>query len=242
MGRAYEVRKAAMAKTSAAKAKLYSRYGKEIFQAAKTGVPDPEMNLSLKRLIDKAKKDQVPAEVVKRAIDKATSGVGDDYTVNRYEGFGPNGSTVIVDCMTDNVNRTIGEVRHCFTKTGNKLGVNGSVSHMYNEWAVISFTGMGEEETLETLLMAEIDIIDLEEEDGIITVYGQPTDLYNIKTTLEEASSEINIEVDEITMLPMNYVKLDGEDLESFNKLLAMLDEVDDVDKVYHNVELEDEE
>ena len=240
MGRAYEVRKSAMAKSSAAKAKLYSRYGKEIFQAAKTGVPDPEMNITLKRLVEKAKKDQVPADVVKRAIDKASSGLGDDYTNNRYEGFGPNGSTIIIDCMTDNVNRTISDVRHCFTKSNNKIGVTGSVSHMYNEWAIISFTGLTEEETLETLLMAEIDIVDVEDEDGLITVYGLSQDLYNIKTTLEE-SSDINIEFDEISMVPMNHVTLEGEDLDSFNKLVSMLDEIDDVDQVYHNVQLDEE-
>lgn len=236
MGRAYEVRKASMAKTSAAKAKLYSRFGKEIYQAAKSGLPDPEMNLQLKRLIDKAKKEQVPADIVKRAIDKAKSGIGEDYIANRYEGFGPNGATIIVDCLTDNVNRTVSEVRNCFTKTDNKMGVTGSVSHMYNEYAIISFTGLNEEETLETLLMAEIDVVDFEEEDGVITVYGLPQDYYNIKTTLEEASPEVNIEFDQISMIPMNYVNLEGDDLQNFQKLLNMLDEVDDVNEVFHNV------
>jgi len=243
MGRAYEVRKASMAKTNAVKAKIYAKYGKEIYQAAKTGVPDPEMNIQLKRLMEKAKKDQVPADVVKRAIDKAKSGIGDDYTNNRYEGFGPNGSTIIVDCMTDNVNRTVSEVRNCFTKSDGKMGVNGSVAHMYNEWAIVSFTGLSEEETLETLLMADIDIVDVEaEEDGTITVYGQPQDLYQIKTTLEETSSDVHIDVEEITMIPMNYVTLEGDDLKNFEKLLSMLDAVDDVDTVYHNVTLNEEE
>lgn len=241
MGRAYEVRKAAMAKTSAAKAKLYSRYGKEIYQAAKSGEPDPEMNLTLRSLIAKAKKDQVPADVIKRAIDKAKSGVGEDYTTNRYEGFGPNGASIIVDAMTDNVNRTVSEVRHCFTKTGNKMGVAGSVAHMYNEWAVVSFTGLNEDETLEALLMADIDVNEVEEEDGIVTVYAEPQELNNIKNLLEGMEG-ISIEVDEITMLPMNTVTLEGEDLDSFNRLLSMLNDVDDVDKVYHNVILPEED
>lgn len=238
MGRAYEVRKAAMAKTAAAKAKLYSRYGKEIYQTAKSGIPDPEMNLSLRRLIDKAKKENVPADVIKRAIEKAKSGIGEDYTSVRYEGFGPNGATIVVDCMTDNVNRTVSSVRNCFTKTGNKLGVAGSVTHMYNEWSILSFSGLNEEETLEILVMADINIIDIEEEDGIVTVYGAPQDLYQIKTALEEAHPNLNFDVEEISLIPMNYVTLNGEDLESFNRLLEMLEEVEDVNKVYHNVEL----
>jgi YebC/PmpR family DNA-binding regulatory protein len=239
MGRAFEVRKASMAKTAAAKTKVYSRFGKEIYLAAKAGVPDPEMNISLKRIMDKAKKAQVPADIIKRAIDRASSGANDDYTSTRYEGFGPGASTIIVDCLTDNVNRTVSEVRNCFTKTKNKMGVGGSVAHMYNQWSIVSFTGLNEEETLEALLMADIEIIDLEEEEGVVTVYGAPTDLYKIKTTLEEAKADINIEIDEISMIPMNYTTLEGEELENFQRLLDMLDEIDDVQEVYHNVQLD---
>jgi len=237
MGRAYEVRKAAMAKTSAAKAKLYSRYGKELYQVAKSE-PDPEMNLALRRLIEKAKKENVPADVINRAIDKAKSGIGDDYTINRYEGFGPNGSMLIVDCMTDNVNRTIGEVRNCFTKTNNKLGVSGSVSHMFNEWSLFTLTGLDEEETLEALLMNDIDVIDIEEADGHILVTAELQAYNAIKTTLEEIE-EVTIEDERIALVPMNEVTLTGEDLENFNKLLALLDKVDDVDQVSHNVVLD---
>jgi len=134
-------------------------------------------------------------------------------------------------------------IARAFTYGGNKNRVNGSVAHMYNEWAIVSFTGLSEEETLETLLMADIDIVDVEaEEDGTITVYGQPQDLYQIKTTLEETSSDVHIDVEEITMIPMNYVTLEGDDLKNFEKLLSMLDAVDDVDTVYHNVTLNEEE
>lgn len=241
MGRAFEVRKAAMAKTHAMKAKLYSRYGKEIYQVAKNGGPDPNANLALRSLINKAKKQDVPSDVINRAIEKAKSGVGDDYIENRYEGFGPNGATIIVDCMTDNVNRTVSEVRNCFTKTDNKMGVNGSVSHMYHEWSVVSFTGLTEDETLEILLEADIDIEDIEVEDDIVTVYGDPKDLNNIKTTLEKVES-VKIDVEEIAMIPMNMVTLEGEDLENFKKLIDMLNDVDDVDRIYHNVELPEEE
>lgn len=241
MGRAYEVRKAAMAKTHAMKAKLYSRYGKEIYQVAKTGGPDPNANLALRSLINKAKKQNVPADVINRAIEKAKSGSGEDYIQTRYEGFGPGGATLIIDCLTDNVNRTVSEVRNCFTKTNNKLGVSGSVSHMYNEWSIVSFTGLTEDEALEALLMADINIEDIEVEGDIITVYGDPKDLNNIKTTLE-AFENVKIDVEEIAMIPMTTVKLEGEELENFNKLLDMLNEVDDVDRIYHNVDLPEEE
>lgn len=236
MGRAYEVRKASMAKTNAAKAKVYARFGKEIYQAAKAGVPDPEANLTLKRIIDKAKKSQVPGDIIKRAIDKVKSGVQENYTSVRYEGFGPGNSTIIVDCLTDNVNRSVSEVRNCFTKTKSKMGVTGCVAHMFNHYAIVSFTGLNEEETLETLLMADIDIIDIEEEDGVITVYGNPADLYNIKEAIEAVNESIEIELAESSWIPMNYVTLEGESLQLFEKMMSMLDEVEDVQEVYHNV------
>ena len=111
MGRAYEVRKASIQKNGAIKAKLYSNFAKEIYLAAKNGGTDPDSNANLKRLMDQAKKNQVPSDIIKRAIDKVNSGVDENYTSCRYEGFGPGASTLIVDCLTDNVNRTVGFVR-----------------------------------------------------------------------------------------------------------------------------------
>ncbi|ERJ13859.1 YebC/PmpR family DNA-binding transcriptional regulator [Haloplasma contractile] len=236
MGRAFEVRKASMAKTNAKKAKIYGKYGKEIYLAAKNGEPDPELNITLKRIIEKARKDQVPNDIIKRAVDKAKSGVAEDYQAVQYEGFGPGSCTVIVECLTDNVNRSVSEVRNCFTKTDSKLGVSGSVSFMYNHNAVVSFSGLNEEETLEALLMADVDVEEIEEEDGMVTVYGTPHDLYNIKTVIEETKEGIEFEMDEITWIPQNYVELEGEDRERFDKMMNMLDEVDDVTNVYHNV------
>ena len=117
MGRAHEVRKVAMAKTAAKKAKLYSRYGKEIYLAAKAGGPEPDGNLALRRLIEKAKKEQVPADVIKRAIDKVKSGVTENYEEKVFEGYANGGATLIVKCLTDNINRTISSVRPAFTKS-----------------------------------------------------------------------------------------------------------------------------
>lgn len=236
MGRAFEVRKASMMKTGMAKSKIYSRHSKEIYICAKNGGPDPEANLNLKRLIEKAKKDKVPADVIKRAIDKVTSGAGEDYKENRYEGFGPNGSTILVDCLTDNVNRTISEVKNCFTKTDNKLGVSGAVAHMYEHVGIIDLTNTDEDSVMEALLMADLDCKDIEQEDGIVTVYTDATEFLNVRNALGEAIGEENIETDEITWNGQIEVELDGEDKESFEKLINMLNECDDVQNLYHNV------
>ena len=240
MGRAHEVRKVAMAKTAAAKTKVYSKYGKEILIAAKAGVPDPDMNLALRRIIEKAKKDQVPADIIKRAIDKAKSGTADDLTEITYEGFGPGAATVIVKTLTDNTNRTFSEVRNCFTKSHCKLGVTGCVSHGYNYLAILGVKGLSEDEALEILLMAEVDVKKLETEDEELVIYGESTDLYKIKDAIEEAKPGLEYTTEEITWLPdgEEYVTLEGEDKEMFDRLLSLLDECDDVQDVYHNVEL----
>ena len=175
-----------MAKTAAKKAKVYSRYGKEIYLAAKAGGPEPDGNLTLRRLIEKAKKDQVPADVIKRAIDKVKSGATENYDPIQFEGFGPNNSTLIVKCLTDNINRTISQVRPAFTKSKSKLGAEGSVSYLYDVESTVVFGGMSEEEALDALIMGEVDAKDITTlEDGRIKVTGEPTDLNKIKTAIE---------------------------------------------------------
>ncbi len=237
MGRAHEVRKEAMAKTAAAKAKLYSRYGKEIYLSAKQGGPDTDANLSLRRLVEKAKKAQVPSDVIKRAIDKVKSGVTENYETLTYEGYGPGGSTIIVECMTDNVNRTLSQVRPAFTKSKAKLGSTGSVSYQYDTISILTFKGLDEEATLDALIEADVDVKDIEtQEDGTIEITGEPTDLYKIKSAIEAACPTAEFDVEEITTLPQEYIELSGEDLELFQRLLRLLDECDDVDKVFHNV------
>ena len=236
MGRAHEVRAASMAKTAAAKTKVYSRYGKEIYMAAKSGVPDPAMNVALKRVIEKAKANQVPADVIKRNIEKAKGGNAEAYIENRYEGFGPSGSTVLIDCLSDNSNRALAEIRSAFNKSHCNLGQSGSVSFNYESFGILSFEGT-EEEVLDTLLMAEIDVKDIESEDGIVTLYVDPKDLYAAKDALEAEKGEIKFEMLEIRMLPNDYITLEGEDKAQFEKLLSLLDEIDDVQQVFHNVE-----
>lgn len=227
---------AAKAKTGAAKAKVYSSYAKEIYQVAKQGGTDPNGNLTLRHLIEKAKKEQVPADVIKRAIDKVNSGVDESYTSVRYEGFASGGATIIVDCLTDNVNRSVSMVRNAFTKSNGKMGVSGCVSHMYEHLSVVVVKDMNEDEALEALLMAEVDAKELEEENGNISIYGEPSDLYKIKEAILSSKTNAEILVDEVSMLANETVTLEGEDKENFEKLLNMLDDVEDVQKVYHNV------
>ena len=240
MGRAHEVRKVAMAKTAAKKAKLYSRYGKEIYLAAKAGGPEPDGNLALRRLIEKAKKEQVPADVIKRAIDKVKSGVTENYEEKVFEGYANGGATLIVKCLTDNINRTISSVRPAFTKSKAKLGNEGSVSYLYDVISVVAFKGLDEETVLDALVMAEVDAQDIvSEEDGTIKIIGEPTDLYKIKEAIEGIKSDIEFEIDEIQTLPQDTVELEG--MELFERLMNNLNDCDDVDQIYHNVANYDE-
>ncbi len=229
---------ASKAKTGAQKAKVYSSYAKEIYQVAKTGGTDPNGNLNLRHLIEKAKKEQVPADVIKRAIDKVNSGADESYTSVRYEGFASGGATIMVDCLTDNVNRTVSMVRNAFTKSKGKIGVSGSVSHMYEHLSVLSVNNITEDEVLEALLNDGVDAKDVYTEDENVNIYGEPTDLYKIKDAVLKYKKDANFVVDEVTMVPNEMVILEGEDKENFEKLLSMLEDVEDVQKVYHNVEL----
>lgn len=238
MGRAYEVRKASIQKTGAAKAKLYSMYAREIYQVAKTGGVEPTGNAALKRLIERAKKEQVPSDIIKRAIDKVNSGADESYDEVRYELFGPNGSTLIVECLTDNVNRSISSIRAALNKCNSKVGSMGSVSYMYDHICVVSFKGTDEESVLDTLLNAGIEVVDIEVEEENIIVYGVPSDLYAIKEAILSLLPEIQFDLDEITFIPKDKIVLEGDDLMYFNRLLTMLDEIEDVNHVYHNVEL----
>lgn len=238
MGRAFQNRKESMAKTAGAKTKVYSRYGREIYVCAKNGGIDPNGNLSLRRLLDNAKKDQVPAHVIDRAIEKAKGGGGEDYSLARYEGFGPGGCMIIVDCLTDNNNRTFNDVRFCFNKNGGKIGAPGAVSHMFDHQSVFVFKGDDDEAVLEALMLADVDVTDIENEDGMITVLAPNTEFYKIKTALTEAMPDVDFEVEDISYEPQTLVNLAGEDAETFEKLLDALNDCDDVQKVYHNAEL----
>ena len=238
MGRAYQNRKESMAKTSDQKAKVYSKYSREIYVCAKSGGVEVEGNLALQGLIDRAKKDQVPAHVIDKAIDKAKGGGGEDFSPARYEGYGPGNTMVIIDCLTDNPNRTFGDVRHCFTKTNCKIGTQGSVSHMFDHSAIFVFSGDDEEAVLEALLMADVDVSDIEIDDGKVSVFAPHTEYAKAKNALKDAFPEIEFDVDEIQFLAQIPKHIEGEDLEMFEKFIGLLEDLDDVQNVYYDAEL----
>lgn len=237
MGRAYEVRKASIQKTGAVKAKLYSNYAKEIYLAAKKGIPDIDSNVLLKRIVEKAKKEQVPNDIITRAIEKAKGAGAEDYETVIYEGFGPGASTLIIKTLTDNVNRTVGFVRAAFNKVHKSLGVNNSVSYNYDYLAILSLRSNQEEEIFNTLLENGIELIDFENEDGEIVITVNPSDHNKVKDALEKLIPNVSYEIDEEGMYAKDKISLVGEDLEIFQKLYHMLDEIEDVTEIYHNVE-----
>lgn len=237
MGRAHEVRAASMAKTAAVKSKLYSVYAKEIYQAAKSN-PDPVNNLELKRIIEKAKKDQVPADVINRNIDKVRKGAVENYEVCEYEAFGQGGSNLIIRCLTDNINRSLSSIKTVFNKTGLKLATMGAVSYMYDNLAVIGLKDASEEEVMELMFNEDIDLKDLEIDGDLLLIYAEPQDFYKMKKTIEEKLPNKTIEIEEISKYAKDTIKLIGEDEEKFRRAIDMLNEIDDVSNIYHNVEL----
>jgi YebC/PmpR family DNA-binding regulatory protein len=239
MGRAYEVRKASIQKNGAVKAKLYSNYAKEIYLAAKKGSPDLEANVNLKRIVEKAKKEQVPSDIIKRAIDKAKGAGTEDYTEVIYEGFGPGASTFIIKTLTDNVNRTVGFVRAAFNKVNKSLGVTNSVSYNYDYLAIVSFKSNKGEEIFENLLNEGIELVDFEDDNELISITANPTDIHKIKDILEKLIPNIDYEYDEVGMYPKEEITLTGEDKEVFDKLYNMLDDIDDVTAIYTNVKMD---
>ena len=235
MGRAYEVRKASIQKTGAARGKIYTNFAKEIYLAAK-GNPDLDTNIKLKRIVEKAKKQEVPSDIIKRAIDKAKGAGQEDYQTIVYEGFGPGASTLIIKTLTDNVNRTVGEVRAAFNKVHKSLGVNNSVSYNYYYLNVLSFKTDNEEEILMSLLDAGVEPITEEFENNTMTIAVNPTDQHKLKDVIESILPNVDYEIDEIGWYPKEEVELTGEDKELFERLYNLLDAIDDVTDIYHNV------
>lgn len=237
MGRAYEVRKASIQKTGAAKAKLYSTFAKEITKAAK-GNPEIDTNITLKRVVEKAKHQQVPSDIINRAIEKAKGGNGDDYQELSYEGFGPGQSTLIVKCLTDNVNRTVSFVREAFNKCHKSLGVTNSVAYNYDYLAIIGFASDNGDDVMMSLLDKGIEIIDLESEEGEVVITAKPSDASSVKDVVEGMIPNVVYTIDEVGWYAKEKCTLEGEDKEVFERLLSLLENIDDVDYVYHNVNL----
>ncbi|MEO8496375.1 MAG: YebC/PmpR family DNA-binding transcriptional regulator, partial [Planctomycetota bacterium] len=222
MGRSFENRKFSILKTAGQKSKLYSKYGLQLYVAAKSGVPDPDANPVLRNLIDKAKREQVPAHVIEKALDKAKGVGGEDYATARYEGFGPGGGSIIVDCLTNNNNRTITDVRNCFTKTGSKLGPSGSVAHSFDYLAILSFKGDNEEQVLEAMLEAEVDVDEIECKSGQLTLFAPAAEFYKAKTALLAAFPKIELEVQEISFVAQASKVLNAEDVPLFEKFINL--------------------
>ena len=181
---------------------------------------------------------QVPADIINRALDKAKGAGKDEYEEIIYEGFGPGASTFMIKTLTDNVNRTVGEVRAAFNKLNKSLGVSNSVSYNYDNLCVLSFKSDKEEELLMALLDAGIEPVEFENEDGFINVEVKYIDNIKTREVIESVEPEVDYELDECGWYAKDLVTLEGEELELFNKLYGLLDDIEDVTDVYHNVDL----
>jgi YebC/PmpR family DNA-binding regulatory protein len=239
MGRKWNNIKEKKASKDANTSRIYAKFGREIYVVAKQGEPDPESNQALKFVLERAKTYNVPKAIIDRAIEKAKGGSEENYDELRYEGFGPNGSMVIVDALTNNVNRTASEVRSTFTKNGGNLGVSGSVSYMFDQTAVIGLVGKTADEVLELLMEADLDVRDILEEDEAVIVYADPDQFHVVQQAFTNAGVT-EFTVAEITMLPQNYIELADDAQAQFEKMIDLLEDLEDVQQVYHNVELED--
>lgn len=217
--------------------RIWTRVVREIMVAARTGGGDPSANPRLRLAIEKAKAANMPADTVKRNIDKATGNLeGVSYEEIRYEGYGIGGAAIILDTMTDNRVRTVAEVRHAFSKYGGNLGTEGSVAFQFKHCGQLVFApGTSEDKVMEVALEAGAEDV-ITGEDGAIEVLTAPGEFEAVKNALEAAG--LVPELAEVTMRPENTIELAGEDAARMQKLLDVLEDLDDVQAVYHNAEL----
>lgn len=237
MGRKWNNIKEKKASKDANTSRIYAKFGREIYVAAKQGEPDPESNQALKVVLERAKTYSIPRAIIDRAVEKAKGGSEESYDELRYEGFGPNGSMVIVDTLTNNVNRTASDVRAAFGKNGGNMGVSGSVAYMFDHTAVFGVEGKTADEVLELMMEADIDVRDImEEEDGVI-VYAEP-DQYHLVQEAFKSAGITEFTVAELTMLAQNELPLPADAQEQFEKMIDAIEDLEDVQQVYHNVDL----
>jgi YebC/PmpR family DNA-binding regulatory protein len=223
----------------ARRGKIFTKLIREITVAARQGGGDPGGNPRLRLAMDKALGANMAKDVIERAIKKATGGLeGVNYEELRYEGYAPGGVAVIVDCMTENKVRTVGEVRHVFSKYGGNLGTDGSVAFMFRKCGVLSFAaGSDEDRITEAAIEAGADDVVVYPEDGAIDVITSPEQFGAVKKAM--ATAGLAAEEAEVTLRADNDVKVGGETAEQVIKLLEMLEDLDDVQSVYYNAELE---
>lgn len=232
MGRHFEVRAAAMAATAKAKSAIYMRASKEIYAAAKSGEPDPNSNLALRSAIEKYRK-QCPKDVIDRAIEKAKGGDAVAYIPGRYEFMGPGGSNIVIDTLTDNVNRALVSVRTIVTRKGGKMA---SVAYNFNLSGVLDFKGPKEEEVEEALVLGDVDVSSVTiDDDGEIEAVVAPNDLEKAKDVLKELGVT-DFDRAEATLLPNEWIEVGEEDKAKLNAMMNELDEAEDVQAVYTNV------
>lgn len=239
MGRKWNNIKEKKASKDANTSRIYAKFGREIYVVAKQGEPDPESNRALKVVLERAKTYNVPKAIIDRALEKARGNSDEVYDELRYEGFGPNGSMVIVDALTNNVNRTASEVRSTFSKNGGNLGVSGSVAYMFDQTAVIGIEGKTADEVLELMMEADVDVRDIVEEDEAVIVYAEPDQFQAVQDAFKSVGVT-EFTVAELTMLAQNYVTIPEDAQAQFEKLIDTLEDLEDVQQVYHNVEFEE--
>ena len=237
MGRKWNNIKEKKASKDANTSRIYSKFAKEIYVVAKQGEPDPESNQALKFVLERAKTYNVPRNIIDRAIEKAKGGTEENFDNLSYEGFGPNGSMIIVDALTNNVNRTASEVRAAFGKNGGNMGVSGSVAYMFDSTAVIGIEGKSAEEALEILMEADVDARDILEEDDAVIIYAEPDQFHAVQEAFRNAGVT-DFTVAELTMLAQNDISLPEDVQEDFEKLIDAIEDLEDVQQVFHNVDL----
>ena len=224
-------------KSDAQKGKIFTKIGREIAVIVKQGGSDPNVNSKLKDVIAKAKQNNMPNDSIERSIKKAAGEMsGVNYESMTYEGYGIGGSAVIVECLTDNKNRTASDVRHAFDKHGGSLGSTGCVNYLFNRKGLIVIEKTSKTD-VDAVMMDSLDCgaDDVVELDDAIEVYTKPETYNDVKSLLEaKGYSFIN---SEIALLPDNYISLDEKKMETFEKMLELLNDLDDVQEVYHNVD-----
>ena len=224
----------------AKRGKLFTKLLREVAVSARTGGSDPDSNARLRAAIEKAHSGNVPKDTVERAIKKAAGELdGQNIEEVRYEGYGPSGVAIMVDCMTDNRNRTVSEVRHAFTKCGGNLGTDGSVAYLFTQVGQISFPASANEDTLmEVALDAGADDLVINE-DGSFDVLTTPELFGTVKDAMTGA--DLESEQAEVTMRPSTNISLDADAAKQMLRLLDMLDDADDVQQVYSNADIAEE-
>ncbi len=224
----------------AKRGKIFTKIIREISVAAKTGGGDPSNNPALRSVIDKALSNNMKRDTIDNTIKKATGAMdGVNYESVRYEGYGPGGTAVMVNCLTDNRNRTVAEVRHAFSKAGGNLGTDGSVAYMFNKRGVLSFSNTFEEDQImEAALEAGADDV-IVQEDGTIDVMTTPEDFLTVKESM--IAEGLQPENAEVTMIADNKTELDVDDAEKMMRLIDRLEDLDDVQDVFTNADMNEE-